>query len=99
VIIGNAFARQWAAELEAAAHVSTTGIRVVITHPKYRFAQPAYRNGTVRLPACIFAPGFDWRRTWRHELQHAADDRAGLLFTLSRDKAEARARRAEEKVI
>ena len=97
MICGNGFAHQWCAELEAAAHVPTAGVRVVILHPKYRgsCSQPVYRNGTVRLPACLFDGTMDWGRTWRHELQHAVDDRAGLLWTMTTDEAEARAGAAE----
>jgi hypothetical protein len=96
MIIGNGFARQYRDELEEAAHVDTTGVRVVITHPKFTSACPEYRNGTVRLPACIFGdPSIDWRLTWRHELQHAVDDRDGILMHLTRDEAERRARAAE----
>jgi antirestriction protein ArdC len=95
VIAGNDLAKQWRAELEAEAHVRTAGVRVVITHPKFTRACPEYRNGTVRLPACLFTDPDGWQRTWRHELQHAHDDRTGWLRHLSRDEAERRARRAE----
>ncbi len=94
--LGNDLARQYATRLEAAAHVPTAGVRVVIVHPKFMWAAPEYRNGTVRLPSCLFAMEGDyWARIWRHELQHAVDDRAGLLLTMTRDEAEARARAAE----
>jgi len=96
---GNALARKYRDRLEAEAHVSTAGVRVVIVDPKFTRACPTYRNGTIRLPACLFAEFGDfgdcWETTWRHELQHAADDRDGLLVEMTRDSAEARARAAE----
>lgn len=92
----NFIAKQWAHELEEAAHVSTAGIKVRIIHPRFRFSQPHYRNGTIRLPSCIFGGGFDWTRTWRHELQHAHDDIIGLLPNLTSKEAEERARAAEQ---
>lgn len=98
MICGNETAERYRDQLEAAAHVHTTGVRVVIVHPKFRTACPEYRNGTVRLPACLFGdPGFPelWERSWRHELQHAVDDQNGWLGHFTRDEAEARARKAE----
>ncbi len=96
---GNALARKYRDLLEEHAHESTKGIRVVVVHPRFTHAAPEYRNGTVRLPACLFdGIGWAWAgadRTWRHELQHAADDRDGILMEMTRDSAEARARAAE----
>ena len=96
MICGNERARKWRDALEREAHVRTANVRVVVVHPRFVNAEPEYRNGTVRLPAWIFSEsrGF-WARTWRHELQHAADDRSGLLAYITRDEAEERARRAE----
>ena len=96
MICGNELARQWKTELEIAAHVSTAGVRVTITHPRFEWAVPEYQNGTVRLPACIFDGTDEWKRTWKHELQHAHDDRTGLLWVISREDAERRARAAEQ---
>lgn len=99
MIVGNRLARRWRERLEAEAHVSTAGVRVVVVHRKYTRATPSYRNGTIRMPAALFTMGADWEhlcwQTWRHELQHAADDRAGILGNITRDEAEARARAAE----
>ncbi len=94
--IGNALARKYRDVLEREAHVSTDGVRVVVVHPKFKRCRPTYRNGTVRMPAALFTMGAEWDylcwQTWRHELQHAIDDRSGLLGYLTRDEAEKRAR-------
>jgi hypothetical protein len=92
----NAFARQRASELEREAHVSTEGIRVRIIHPRYTRVCPHFRAGVIRLPAAMFTYE-GWPRTWRHELQHAVDDRSGLLSYLTSDEAEQRARQAEHR--
>ena len=93
---GNDLAKRYRVELEAEAHLSTAGIRVVVVHPRFTRAMPSYRNGTIRIPACMFEMDREtWGRTWRHELQHAADDREGILVEMTRDSAEARARAAE----
>ena len=99
MICGNDLAKRYRDRLEAEAHVSTAGIRVVIVHPRFNRCTPSYRNGTVRLPAALFAEFGDygdcWAESWRHELQHAADGRSGLLGVMTRESAEKRARAAE----
>jgi len=100
MIAGNATAAEWKDRLVAEAHVRTHGVRVVILHPRYTGTEacPTYRNGTIRLPSFLFTDEDDpdfWKKTWKHELQHAADDRSGIMGYLTREENERRARRAE----
>jgi len=81
--------------LERWAHVSTDGVVVSISK-RHRFPQ-CDGAGKITLPACLLDDDMTgaFKRTWRHELQHARDAVDGLLDTLTRDEAERRARWAE----
>jgi len=81
--------------LERLAHVPTDGVVVSISR-RHRTPQ-CDGTGKVTLPSCMLDDGMEsaFKRTWRHELQHARDAVDGLLDVLSRDEAERRARWAE----
>lgn len=87
----NKRAREVESLLEALAHVSTEGVRVVILKNCF----PSCVAGKVSLPECIFDRDMAecLRRTWRHELQHSRDFLDGV--DLDCEAMEKRARQAE----